>query len=138
MPGLRVSPADALAQMKPADDLIVELVASEPQWRSRRISASTSAGGCGWRNIGNIHICGADHGCRDMYYRSGLTRFRPRRRIRTRAPTCHRLGRLKGDGSFSNYKSYSTAEHGHSVVRGHGGIWVMTRLTHVLPRRQGD
>ncbi len=142
MPGARLSPAESLAKMTTADDLVVDLIASEPQV-AQPTHISFDDRGRVWvaQYRQYPYPAGVKMISRDKYYRSRFDRVPP-------APPYHDRGRdvvtvhedTDGDGIFDKTKVVLDGLNmANSALRGHGGIWVMeTPYLLFYPDANGD
>ncbi|MEO8353404.1 MAG: HEAT repeat domain-containing protein, partial [Chthoniobacteraceae bacterium] len=142
MPGARISPAESLAKMTTADDLAVDLIASEPEV-AQPTQISFDERGRMWvaQYRQYPYPAGVKMVSRDQYYRSKYDRVPP-------APPHHDRGRdritvhedTNGDGVFDQTKVVLDGLNmANSVLRGHGGIWVMqTPYLLFYPEADGD
>ena len=142
MPGARLSPADSLAKMTAADDLAVDLIASEPDV-AQPTHISFDERGRMWvaQYRQYPYPAGVKMVSRDQFYRSKYDRVPP-------APPHHDRGRDRitvhedtdGDGVFDRTKVVLDGLNmANSALRGHGGIWVMqTPYLLFYPDADGD
>ncbi len=142
MPGARLSPAESLAKMTTADDLTVDLIASEPEV-AQPTHISFDERGRMWvaQYRQYPYPAGVKMVSRDQYYRSKYDRVPP-------PPPHHDPGRdritvhedTNGDGIFDQTKVVLDGLNmANSVLRGHGGIWVMqTPYLLFYPDADGD
>src|SRR5215210_3832304 len=135
MPGRRLDPAASLATMKPADDLAVELVLSEPLV-AQPTHLSFDERGRMWvaQYRQYPYPAGLKMVSRDKYYRARFDHVPP-------PPPNHHRGRdvvsvhedTDGDGSFDKHKVVlGGLNMANACLRGRGGegsapdgIWVM-------------
>jgi putative heme-binding domain-containing protein len=128
MPGLRQSAAQQLAQMQPAEDLALELVAAEPHV-AQPTHLSFDARGRMWvaQYRQYPYPAGLRQISRDKFYRAVFDKVPP-------APPQHDHGRdvisrhedSDGDGSFDRHDIVLAGLNmANAVVHGHGGLWVM-------------
>jgi putative heme-binding domain-containing protein len=142
MPGLRVSPADALAKMKTADDLTVELIASEPAV-AQPTHISFDERGRMWVSQYRQYPypAGLTMVSRDMYYRGRYDKVPP--------PPPHQdkgadritvFEDTKGNGTFDKHKIVLDGLNmANAAVHGHGGLWVMnTPYLMFYPEGKGE
>ena len=142
MPGARLSPAESLAKMTTAADLAVDLIASEPEV-AQPTHISFDERGRMWvaQYRQYPYPAGVKMVSRDQFYRSKYDRVPP-------APPHHDRGRDRitvhedtdGDGVFDKTKTVLDGLNmANSVLRGHGGIWVMqTPYLLFYPDADGD
>ena len=142
MPGARLSPAESLAKMTTAADLAVDLIASEPDV-AQPTHISFDERGRMWvaQYRQYPYPAGVKMVSRDQFYRSKFDRVPP-------APPHHDRGRdiitvhedTDGDGIFDKTKVVLDGLNmANSVLRGHGGIWVMqTPYLLFYPDANGD
>ncbi|HVJ46779.1 MAG TPA: PVC-type heme-binding CxxCH protein, partial [Luteolibacter sp.] len=126
--GRQVSPADALAHLKPAADLSVESLLHEPQV-AQPTHVSFDARGRMWISQYRQYPypAGLKMISRDAYYRGKYDRVPP-------PPPGHTPGAdivsvhedTDHDGVYDRHKNVLTGLNmANSVLHGHGGIWVM-------------
>jgi hypothetical protein len=142
MRGARLSPAESLANMTTADDLAVELIASEPDV-AQPTHISFDERGRMWvaQYRQYPYPAGVKMISRDKYYRSRFDRVPP-------APPHHDRGRdiitvhedTDGDGIFDKTKVVLDGLNmANAVLRGHSGLWVMhTPYLLFYPDADGD
>jgi len=142
MPGLRMSAQEELAQLKPADDLVVELIAADPQV-AQPTHLSVDERGRLWVSQYRQYPypAGLKQISRDMYYRAVFDKVPP-------APPHHDKGRdiisvhedTDGDGTFDRVKNILEGLNmANAAVRGYGGFWVMhTPYLMFYPDADGD
>jgi putative membrane-bound dehydrogenase-like protein len=142
MPGVRVPPERALSMMKTADDLVVELIASEPVV-AQPTHISFDERGRMWvaQYRQYPYPAGLKMVSRDMYYRSRFDKVPPPPPHQDKGAdiiTVHED--VRGDGSFAKSKVVLDGLNmANSVLRGHGGIWVMnTPYLMFYPDADGD
>jgi len=141
-PGVRVPPKQSLAKMKPAEGLVVDLIASEPDV-AQPTHISFDERGRMWvaQYRQYPYPAGVKMVSRDMYYRSRFDHVPP-------PPPHHDRGADRitvhedtdGDGTFDKVKVVLDGLNmANSVLRGHGGIWVMhTPYLLFYPDADGD
>ncbi len=142
MPGARLSPADSLAKMTAADDLAVDLIASEPDV-AQPTHISFDERGRMWvaQYRQYPYPAGVKMISRDKYYRARFDRVPP-------APPHHDRGRdvvtvhedTDGDGTFDQTKiALDGLNMANAALIGHGGLWVMqTPYLLFYPSKNGD
>ncbi len=142
MPGARLSPADSLAKMTTADDLAVDLIASEPEV-AQPTHISFDERGRMWvaQYRQYPYPAGVKMISRDKYYRARFDRVPP-------APPHHDRGRdvitvhedTDGDGTFDKTKvALDGLNMANAALFGHGGLWVMqTPYLLFYPSKSGD
>lgn len=142
MPGVRLAPADSLAKMTTADDLAVDLIASEPQV-AQPTHISFDERGRMWvaQYRQYPYPAGVKMLSRDKYYRATYDRVPP-------APPHHDRGRdivsmhedTDGDGVFDKATVVLDGLNmANAALRGHGGLWVMqTPYLLFYPTTNGD
>lgn len=142
MPGVRVPPQESLAKMKPADDLVVDLIASEPVV-AQPTHISFDERGRMWvaQYRQYPYPAGLKMISRDMYYRSRFDRIPPPPPHNDKGAdliTVHED--TQGNGVFDKHKIVLDGLNmANSVLRGHGGIWVMnTPYLMFYPDADGD
>lgn len=126
--GLFVSPADALAKLKPADDLVVEELLHEPE-----VAQPTQLS---FDERGRLWIAqyrqypfpqGVQMISRDKYYRSKYDRVPPP--PPGNAPGADIISVHEdrdGDGAYETHRNVLTGLNlANAILRGHGGLWVM-------------
>jgi putative membrane-bound dehydrogenase-like protein len=138
----RVTPADALAQMRTPADLAVDLLLSEPEI-SQPTHFSFDSRGRLWiaQYRQYPYPAGIKMVSRDKYYRSTFDRVPP-------APPKNDPGHdiisvhedSDGDGKFDRHRNVLTGLNmANAVLHGHGGIWVMnTPYLLFYPDNNGD
>ena len=128
MPGARLSPAESFAKMTTADDLAVDLIASEPDV-AQPTHISFDERGRMWvaQYRQYPYPAGVKMISRDKYYRARFDRVPP-------APPHHDRGRdvitvhedTDGDGTFDKTTiALDGLNMANAALRGHGGLWVM-------------
>jgi putative heme-binding domain-containing protein len=142
MPGVKLPPAESLAKMTAADDLVVELMVSEPEV-AQPTHVSFDDRGRMWvaQYRQYPYPAGVKMISRDKYYRSRFDRVPP-------APPHHDPGKdiisvhedTDGDGQFDKHtKVLQGLNMANSALRGHGGLWVMhTPYLLFYPAKDGD
>lgn len=126
--GKQVSPSEALANLKPAPDLIVESLLHEPEV-AQPTHVSFDARGRMWISQYRQYPypAGLKMISRDAYYRGKYDRV-------PSAPPHHTPGAdiisvhedTDGDGIYDRHKNVLTGLNmANSALHGHGGIWVM-------------
>jgi putative heme-binding domain-containing protein len=142
MPGARLSPAESLAKMSTADDLAVELIASEPQV-AQPTHISFDERGRMWvaQYRQYPYPAGLKMISRDKYYRSKFDRVPP-------PPPTHDRGAdiitmhedTDGDGTFDKTTiALDGLNMANASLIGHGGLWVMqTPYLLFYPSADGD
>jgi putative heme-binding domain-containing protein len=142
MPGVRVPPQEALAKMKMADDLVVDLIASEPVV-AQPTHISFDERGRMWvaQYRQYPYPAGLKMVSRDMYYRSRFDKTPPPPPHNDKGAdiiTVHED--TQGNGVFDKHKIVLDGLNmANSVLRGHGGIWVMnTPYLMFYPDADGD
>ena len=142
MPGVRIQPADSLAKMQPAADLAVDLILSEPLVAQPTHISFDERGRMWVAQYRQYPFpAGLKMMSRDRFYRSRFDRVPP-------APPHHDRGRdivsvhedTDGDGTFDKHRVVLDGLNmANSVVRGHGGLWVMqTPYLLFYPDADGD
>ncbi len=128
MPGARLSPAESLTGMTAADDLSVDLIASEPDV-AQPTHISFDERGRMWvaQYRQYPYPAGVKMISRDKYYRSRFDRVPP-------PPPHHDRGRdvitvhedADADGAFEKTQVVLDGLNmANAALRGHGGLWVM-------------
>ncbi len=128
MPGARLSPAESLAKMTTASDLVVDLIANEPDV-AQPTHISFDERGRMWvaQYRQYPYPAGVKMVSRDQFYRSKYDRVPP-------PPPNHDRGRDRitvhedtdGDGVFDKTRTVMDGLNmANAVLWGHGGIWVM-------------
>jgi putative heme-binding domain-containing protein len=142
MPGLRVPPAESLAKLKPADDLVIDLIASEPAV-AQPTHISFDERGRMWvaQYRQYPYPAGLKMVSRDMYYRARFDKIPPPPPNQDKGAdiiTVHED--TQGNGVFDKHKVVLDGLNmANSVLRGHGGIWVMnTPYLMFYPDANGD
>lgn len=142
MPGIRQTPAEQLAQLKPADDLALDLVLADPVV-AQPTHLSFDERGRMWVSQYRQYPypAGLKQISRDKYYRAVYDRVPP-------APPKHDRGRdritvhedTNGDGTFDKTTVVLDGLNlANSALRGHGGLWVMhTPYLLFYPDANGD
>lgn len=142
MPGVRMTPQAELAQLKPADDLAVDLIAADPDV-AQPTHLSFDERGRLWvaQYRQYPYPAGIRQISRDMYYRAVFDKVPP-------PPPHHDKGRDRitvfedtdGDGVFDKSKVVLDGLNmANCSLRGHGGIWVMnTPYLLFYPDADGD
>jgi len=126
--GPSLPPAESFAQMKPADDLAVDLLLAEPLV-AQPTHLSFDARGRLWVSQYKQYPypAGLNMVSRDMYYRSHYDRVPP-------PPPDHDRGAdiisihedTNGDGIYDRHKVFQDGLNmANAAVRGRGGVWVM-------------
>ena len=126
--GEKLSPADSLAKMNVADDLIVELMLAEPQVAQPTHFSFDSRGRLWVSQYRQYpYPAGVKMVSRDRYYRSHYNKIPP-------APPNHVRGRdvisihedTDGDGNYDSHKIFQDGLNmANAAVRGRGGVWMM-------------
>jgi putative heme-binding domain-containing protein len=142
MPGLRVPPLQSLAKIKVADDLVVDLIESEPVV-AQPTHISFDERGRMWvaQYRQYPYPAGLKMVSRDMYYRSRFDRTPPAPPHQDKGAdiiTVHED--TTGSGKFDKHKIVLDGLNmANAVLRGHGGIWVMnTPYLMFYPDADGD
>ena len=142
MPGVRVPPKESLAKMKPADDLVIDLIASEPAV-AQPTHISFDERGRMWvaQYRQYPYPAGLQMVSRDMYYRARFNKIPPPPPHQDKGAdliTVHED--TQGNGIFDKHKIVLDGLNmANSVLRGHGGIWVMnTPYLMFYPDADGD
>jgi putative membrane-bound dehydrogenase-like protein len=142
MPGVRMTPQEELAQLKPADDLTVDLVVADPLV-AQPTHISFDERGRMWvaQYRQYPYPAGIKQISRDMYYRAVFDKVPP-------PPPHNDKGRdiisvhedTDGDGIFDKHKNVLEGLNmANSSLRGHGGFWVMnTPYLMFYPDADGD
>ena len=128
MPGVKLPPAESMMKMSTADDLVVELMASEPEV-AQPTHVSFDDRGRMWvaQYRQYPYPAGVKMISRDKYYRSRFDRVPP-------PPPHHDRGRdiisvhedTDGDGKYDKHSiALDGLNMANSALRGHGGLWVM-------------
>lgn len=142
MPGTRMTPQDELAQLKPADDLAVDLIVADPIV-AQPTHISFDERGRIWVSQYRQYPypAGIKQISRDMYYRAVFDRVPP-------PPPNHDKGRDRisihedtdGDGTFDKHSVLLDGLNmANAALRGHGGFWVMnTPYLMFYPDANGD
>ncbi|MEQ1859470.1 MAG: PVC-type heme-binding CxxCH protein [Chthoniobacteraceae bacterium] len=142
MPGIRMTPQDELAQLKPADDLAVDLIVSDPLVAQPTHMSFDERGRLWVTQYRQYpYPAGIRQISRDMYYRAVFDKVPP-------APPNHDKGRDRisihedtdGDGTFDKHKVLLDGLNmANAALRGYGGIWVMnTPYLMFYPDADGD
>ena len=142
MPGIRIPPAESLAKMQPASDFAVDLILAEPLVAQPTHMSFDERGRMWVAQYRQYPFpAGLKMMSRDRYYRSRFDRVPP-------APPNHDRGRdivsvhedTDGDGTFDRHRVVLDGLNmANSVVRGHGGLWVMqTPYLLFYPDADGD
>jgi putative membrane-bound dehydrogenase-like protein len=128
IPGLRVPPKEALEKMKAGDDLVVDLIASEPAV-AQPTHISFDEHGRMWVSQYRQYPypAGLKMISRDMYYRARFDKVPPPPPHQDKGAdiiTVHED--THGDGVFDKHKIVLDGLNmANSALYGHGGIWVM-------------
>jgi putative heme-binding domain-containing protein len=126
--GKKMSPANSFAKMKTADDLVVDLMLSEPLVAQPTHFSFDSRGRLWVAQYRQYpYPAGLKMISRDRYYRSHYDKVPP-------APPNHDRGRdiisvhedTDGDGTYDKHKVFQDGLNmANAAVRGRGGVWVM-------------
>ncbi len=142
MPGTRMTPQDELAQLKPADDLAVDLIVADPLVAQPTHMSFDERGRLWVAQYRQYpYPAGLKQISRDMYYRAVFDKVPP-------PPPHHDKGRDRisihedtdGDGTFDKHSILLDGLNmANAALRGHDGIWVMnTPYLMFYPDADGD